>query len=71
MTGRVQKQVLRALVAHAGPVKFGILLDWAYLTRRPHRRRVYFALKRYGTNVGRGLWAPNAELADRISPKKR
>ena len=69
--GRVQRQVRRCLVAHNGPVPFAELLVWTYHDRRPWRWRVYLALKRYGVNVGRGLWAPNAELAETISPKKR
>jgi len=66
MTGRVQRQVLRCLVAHVDPVPFSELLAWAYLNRRPHRRRVYFALKRYGSSPKRGWWAPNAALMARI-----
>jgi hypothetical protein len=68
--GRVQRQVRRCLIAHNGPVPFSELLAWAYLNRRPHRCRVYFALQRFGRNVGFGMWAPNAELADQIFPNK-
>jgi hypothetical protein len=73
MTGRIQRQVRRALIASDGqPVTFAELTNWSYAgNRRPWRWPIYRALKRWGTNVGYGKWAPNAELADQIRPPKR
>jgi hypothetical protein len=51
-------------------VSFAELTSWAYLNRRPWRLPIYRALCRYATNVGFGMWAPNADLAELISPKK-
>jgi hypothetical protein len=63
MAGRIQRQVRRCLIAAAGPVQFSVL-DWAYAgDRRQWRWPIYQILKRWGVNVGRGLWAPNTELA--------
>jgi len=61
------RQVRRCLVAAAGPVTFGELIEWSYTRgRRPWRWPIYRALKRWGVNVGRGRWAPNAELMAKI-----
>jgi hypothetical protein len=66
--GRVQKQIRRSLIAAAGsPVHFSDLMDRAYArSNRRWRWPIYRALKRYGVNVGRGLWGPGPELAARL-----
>ena len=59
---RVGRQVRRCLIAAAPePVKFSEIVEWAYAGgQQVWRWSIYRALKRYGVNVGRGLWAPNA-----------
>ena len=53
-------------------MRFAELTAWAYAGhRRPWRWPIYRALKRYGTNVGRGMWAPNDELLARIGGAKK
>ena len=67
--GRVTRQITRCFIAAGGDaVQFKDLMDWAYAGTRPQWRwSVYLALRRCGgRNVGRGRWAPNAELAERI-----
>jgi hypothetical protein len=66
--GRVQKQIRRSLIAAAGePVRFSDFMDRAYArSSRRWRWPIYRALKKYGVNVGRGLWAPNDALMARI-----
>jgi hypothetical protein len=72
--GRVQRRVRRALVAGGGqPVPFSALISWSYLSRRAahwQRWSIYRAPRRWGVNVGRGLWAPNAELMRRIKGER-
>ena len=72
--GRIQRQVVRSFIAAAGRrVRFTDLLRRAYpAVAAPaawQRWSIYRALKKYGVNVGRGLWAPNPELSEKISPK--
>ena len=71
--GRVFRQVRRSLIVAGGnSVRFVDLTAWAYAGhRRPWRWPIYRALKRYGTNVGRGMWAPNDELLARIGGAKK
>jgi hypothetical protein len=63
---RVSRQVRRCLIA-AGtePVKFSEIVEWAYAGgQRVWRWSIYRALKRYGKNVGYGLWVARAEDED-------
>jgi hypothetical protein len=72
MPGRIQRQVRRCLIAaHGNPVYFDQLVEWSYFGRHVRRAPIYRALKKYAVNVGYGKWAPNADLAECISPKKR
>ena len=63
--GRVQRQVRRALIAGGGrPVPFGVLAHWCYPRVRElgwRRWSIYRALKRWGVNVGVGLWGLRGE----------
>lgn len=67
MSGHVQRQVRRPAWSPPTPrCHSANLLIGHYAGRRPRRWPIYRALKRYAVNVGRGLWALNAELMRRI-----
>jgi hypothetical protein len=73
--GTIQRRTKHALIARwPEPARVSDLLEYSYprvdAPKRWHRKSMYRALRRWGVNVGRGLWAPNAELAEQISPKK-
>ena len=61
-------------MANGAAVPTSVLMAWCYPGRDKLERwrwnHVARAAHRFAVNVRRGMWAPNRELAELISPKR-